>query len=88
MKEKHTPASFKWVDSLKARGFAGAFTVILDVIEPFAPIAAQMMHVVHPVSGAFGMRQMVGDLAQLLDTPDGIDQLRDQLNEQLEHGTD
>ena len=88
MKEKHTLASFQWVNTLKVRGLAGAFTVVLDVIEPFAPIAAQMMHVVHPVSGAVGMRQVVGDLAQLLDTPDGIDQLRDQLNEQPEHGTD
>jgi hypothetical protein len=54
---------------------------MLDAIEPIAPLAAQMLWVVQPVAGIFGGRRAIGDLADILDSRDGVNHLRQQLNE-------
>lgn len=78
-KDKHTEHT--WITAAKNRGLGGALHVILDVLEPFAPIAAQFLWVAQPIAGIFGARNTIGDLANVLDMPEGVETLRQQLNE-------
>lgn len=55
---------------------------LLDIVEPVAPLAAQMLWVMQPAAGLFGEQAIVAFLAQTLEDPDGIPQLRAALKEQ------
>ncbi len=68
-----------WIDSLKVRGGAPYALLTLDVIEPLAPVLAQALWMAQPLAGLWDGRDAVRDLAQLLEAPDGIDQLRRRL---------
>ena len=68
-----------WIDRLKGRGGAPYALLTLDVIEPIAPVLAQVMWMAQPLAGLWGGRQDARDLAELLEAPDGIDRLRRRL---------
>ncbi len=68
-----------WIDSLKVRGGAPYALLTLDVIEPIAPVLAQVMWMAQPLAGLWGGREDTRDLAELLEAPDGIDRLRRRL---------
>lgn len=78
-KTKHT--EHIWITVAKQRGLGGAVHVLLDVLEPVAPLAAGMLWVMQPIGGLFGARSAIGDLAAILDTSGGVENLRQQLNE-------
>lgn len=61
---------------------AGIFGTLLDVIEPVAPLAAQVLWVMQPTASLFGEQALVAFLAQTLEDPAGISQLRAALQEQ------
>ena len=70
-----------WIESAKRRGQVPLVLTVLDVIEPIAPALAQGLLVAQPLAsflpGAAGFRE----LADLLEEPDGIQVLRQQLSD-------
>lgn len=68
-----------WIAAAQARGYAPALQTLLDVLEPVSPLAAQMIWVLQPMGRVFGMQQVLGSLAQALESPDELDELRRQL---------
>ena len=78
-KVKHT--EHVWIKAAKEQGLGGAVRVVLDVLEPVAPLAAGLLWVMQPFAGLFGARSAIGDLADILDTSSGVENLRQQLNE-------
>jgi hypothetical protein len=74
-----------WILRVKARGLGDMLGVALDALEPLGPLGAQMLWVAQPVGSVFGWRDAIADLANALETPDGIDTLR-QLLEDDSHG--
>ena len=68
-----------WIDKLKRRGGAPYALIMLDVMEPIAPVLAQGLWVAQPLAGLWNGRQALGELAQLLEAPEGIESLRKHL---------
>ena len=68
-----------WIDKLKRRGGAPYALIMLDVMEPLAPVLAQGLWVAQPLAGLWNGRQALGELAQLLEAPGGIESLRKHL---------
>lgn len=66
----------EWLDEIKARRLEGALLTVLDMVGPFAPLAAGMLWVMQPAAGLFGGRQWIGNLASVLDDPEEITRLR------------
>ena len=70
-----------WIERAKGRGIATLMLTLLDAIEPLAPALAQGLLVAQPLAnvwqGADGLRA----LADLLDEPEGLQQLRRQLSD-------
>jgi hypothetical protein len=64
---------------LKARGWGAALNVALDALEPLGPLGAQALWVFQPLSGLFGAREVVRDIALALEEPGGIEHLRQEL---------
>lgn len=70
-----------WVQNARKRGHDQWLLILLDAIEPIAPIVAQGLWVCQPLVGLWGGAQSVQHLAQLLEDPEGIPQLRQQLSD-------
>jgi hypothetical protein len=70
-----------WVNKIKLRGWSGAMQTVLDVIEPIAPLASQFLWTLEPMAGLFNADHMVHDLANALDSQEGIEALRQSLIE-------
>jgi hypothetical protein len=64
-------------DRLEQLGLRPLAGLLLDVMEPFSPFAAQFLWVVQP----FMDRERVGNWAALLEDPQGYDRLREALLE-------
>lgn len=77
-KQSQTP---DWLDRAKQNGYDQWVLVFLDAIEPIAPIIAQGLWVVQPLSGLWGGASSVQHLAETLESPDGIDHLRQRLSD-------
>lgn len=75
-----SPAS-DWLERLKARGWAGPLSFLLDALEPIGPLAAQFCYAAEPVAWIIGGREPLRALAQSLETPEGIAALRRRLRE-------
>jgi len=65
-----------WLNTAKARGWGGTLLLLMDVLEPAAPLIAQMLYVSTPAAGLFGQRHAWMQLAQTLEDPDGLSTLR------------
>ncbi len=70
-----------WIERIRTRGWVGSVCALLDVIEPLAPLAAQMLHVSHPVSRVLVRDFPLEILADVLESPGGVDGLRKRLRE-------
>lgn len=70
-----------WIDQIKTRKLDHVLHLVLDILEPLGPLGAQVLYVLQPVSGLAGFSDMVGDIARALEEPDGIEQLRQQLEQ-------
>ncbi len=72
----------EWITQVKVRGLAGAVGVALDALEPLGPLGAQLLWVAQPVLGVFGgesARNAANEIAEALETPEGIAHIREQL---------
>ncbi len=65
----------------KARGLSDTLRLALDVLEPLGALGAQALWVAQPVLGLWLPRQAVSELAEALESPDGIERLRAFLDE-------
>jgi hypothetical protein len=79
MNEK--PITDTWIEAAKARGWDSSLLLMMDVIEPISPLASQMLWVVQPMAGVFGAHEAVRQIAEALETPEGLKALREKLNE-------
>lgn len=80
---KPKPSPHDWIAYAKAQGWGGAVTLALDALEPLGPLGAQLLWVTQPVLGLAINRDVVADLAQMLETPGGIEALRRQLDDEV-----
>jgi hypothetical protein len=71
-----------WIQQVKARGLGVALSTALDVLEPLGPLGAQALWVAQPVLGLFVTHQALDDLAEVLEQPGGIEQLRQMLEDE------
>ena len=53
----------------------------LDILEPLSPFVGQALWVMQPTLGLFTNRERIGEWAQLLEDPQGVEWLREQLLE-------
>ncbi len=75
-----------WVRQIQARGLDHALSVALDIFEPLGPLGAQLVWVAQPVLSAYLPREALDDLAELLERPGGIEQMRQWLEERGNRG--
>ncbi|MBZ0278527.1 MAG: hypothetical protein K8I60_20435 [Anaerolineae bacterium] len=80
---KPEPSPHDWIAYAKAQGWGGAVTLALDALEPLGPLGAQLLWITQPVLGLAINRDVVADLAQMLETPGGIEALRRQLDDEV-----
>ena len=66
----------------KQRGAAPTLLSLLDALEPAAPILAQTLLVAQPLANLFRAGDACRELADLLDEPNGAQELRDLLAEE------
>lgn len=65
-----------WLHKAKARGWSETLLTLLDVLEPAAPLIAQMLYISTPAAGLFGQRRAWMQLAQALEEAEGLSALR------------
>jgi hypothetical protein len=70
---------FDWIAQAKANGWDGPLHLLLDTLEPFGALGAQMIWVLQPTLGFFFASGTLRELAHALEQPDGIAELRRQL---------
>ncbi len=70
------PPAPDWVTQLQARGLGDALGLALDVLEPLGILGAQLMWVAQPVLGVWVGRETVRSIAQTLETPSELEQIR------------
>lgn len=75
------PTTPEWVQQVRQRGLSNALGVALDVIEPFGPLGAQLLWVAQPLLGMVVSRDVLDSMAQTLEEPDGIERLRQALED-------
>jgi hypothetical protein len=64
---------------LQAASLGGVAEVLLDVAGPLGPLGAQALWIAQPVLGLMLPSDEIDDLARVLESPAGIDWLRDAL---------
>jgi len=68
-----------WVEAARKRGCDGLLHSVLDIFEPFGGLFAQILWIAQPFAALFSDRETLHQFAQLLETPEGIEELRRQL---------
>lgn len=73
--------SSNWVSDLQTRGLLPILSTALDLLEPVGPLGAQIAYLIQPAAGLLGgsWRQVLGEIGQALETPEGLRELRAQL---------
>ncbi|MFN8379787.1 MAG: hypothetical protein U0452_14060 [Anaerolineae bacterium] len=73
-----TPLVTTFIAQLQARGLAGPAAALLDAFEPLTVLGAQVLWIAQPVAGlaSEAWRSVAGDLAAVLETPEGVRALR------------
>ncbi len=68
-----------WSARLHRAGLDGLVAAVLDAAEPLGPLGAQLLWVTQPVLGLLIPADEIGELAHLLDEPQGVAWLRAEL---------
>ena len=76
MMSEQQPTPPDWVKQLQARGLGDALGLALDVFEPLGVLGAQLIWVAQPVLGVWFNRDTVRNIAQTLETPGEVEQIR------------
>lgn len=66
----------EWVTQLQTRGLGDALSLALDVLEPLGVLGAQLIWVAQPILGVWFNRDTVQNIAQTLETPGEVEQIR------------
>jgi len=82
MIEKPNPEPHPWIVAARQRGWGEVMVSALDMVEPVAPVLAQMIWVVQPTVSLFGSTQEWAQFAEALETREGVAGLRKQLQEE------
>ncbi len=69
----------RWIESARNRGQAPALLTLLDALEPTAPLLASGLLVAQPFASLCRAGDACRELADLLEAPEGLRQLRDSL---------
>ena len=69
----------RWIETAKARGSAPHLLALLEVIEPLAPALAQGLLVAQPLANLWRAGDAFRELADLLEAPEGLRELRQRL---------
>lgn len=76
MKEHNLNA---WVQAAKARGWGDFARLGVDALAPLGPLGAQLVWVSQPFLSLFVGKDGLATLAEALETPEGLNALRGQL---------
>lgn len=68
-----------WRERLQQAGLLDFAGLVLDVVEPLAPIGAQMLWVAQPTLGLLVAPEKIASWAELLENPQQIARLREQI---------
>lgn len=82
MTERPKTAEYEWIEKIRARGWGDALSTALDILEPLGPLGAQLLWVAQPAAhwiGGWGAT--LSELALALEDPDGIERLREMLEQ-------
>lgn len=74
-----------WIQQVHSRGLGQACCTVLDVLEPFGPLGAQMLWVAQPTTRLIGRDwwgEALAELATALEEPGGVARLRQRLEGQ------
>lgn len=66
---------------MSARGLGDAARTTLDALGALGPLAAQALYIGQPVLRVFGQNVPLDELAETLEQPGGVEQLRAWLDE-------
>lgn len=81
-----SPLPPDWVREVHARGWVRPLLAALDALEPLGPLGAGALWVAQPALSAFLSRETVTRIAEALETPEGIEQLRRALEDEGNRG--
>jgi len=76
---KHQSEIAGWIEHAKRRGGAPLLLTLLEAMEPLAPALAQGLLVAQPLANLWRGGDALRELADLLEEPDGLRELRRQL---------
>ncbi|NDJ76284.1 MAG: hypothetical protein GYB65_08485 [Chloroflexi bacterium] len=80
--ERWAPRLAQWSERLRAWRMQSLVGALLEALEPLGPLGAQVLWIAQPTLGLLLPRDEIGSLARLLDRPDGMAWVREQLLEQ------
>ena len=72
-----------WIEGAKRRGSAPLLLTLLDAFEPLAPVLSQCLLVAQPLANVWRGADAFGALADLLEEPEGLRELRRQLADEV-----
>jgi hypothetical protein len=73
---------FDWIDKAKKHKLGNVLALVFDGLRPLGPLGAQLLWVLQPTASLFGWHKTIGELAETLEEPDGIEQLQQRLHEE------
>ncbi|PJF39000.1 MAG: hypothetical protein CUN55_15640 [Phototrophicales bacterium] len=79
--EQLSPQLERLKDWIQAHHLRGIVSMFFDLLEPLAPIGAQLLYIGQPTFGLLVSRQTISAWAELLEDPNGWQYLRHQLIE-------
>lgn len=79
--EKLAPQVARLGHWIQAHNMRGVVSLCLDLLEPLAPIGAQLLYIGQPTLGFWVRRDTIGAWATLLEDPASWQHLRHQLTE-------
>lgn len=71
---------YTWVEQAKSHGFADSLHLLLNTLEPFGILGAQMIWVMQPALGLFVRHETLRDIARSLEEPGGVEHIRQLLD--------
>lgn len=75
---KHNPND--WVEAVIAAGWGDIARTGLDALAPLGPLGAQLVWISQPLLGLFVQRDLLSGLAEALESPDGLADIRARLD--------
>ncbi len=78
--ERLTHSLINWADRVRAAGMQELVGALFDAAAPFSSLGGQCLYIAQPALSLFVSRDRIGELAQVLDDPNGFEWLRQTMN--------